>query len=249
MCGRFVSSSSAEDIAAYFDTEEISEKLLEPSTNVAPSSDVYVVAESGGVRRLEPMHWGLVPFWAKDLKIGNRMTNARSETIAEKSSFRNAFKKRRCIVPADGFYEWKKVPGQTKKQPYFVHRPDNEMYAFAGLWEVWKPKDAEGRETGEELHSCTIITGDANEKMSEIHHRQPIMLPPDAWSTWLDDQNHDTDTLGQLLVPAPNSLTAFHPVSPEVNNARNKATDLPSEVEPELENAAARVGAAGDGAE
>ena len=249
MCGRFVSSSSAADIAAYFDVEEVAEKLLEPSTNVAPSSDIYVVAEAGGIRRLEPMHWGLVPFWAKDPKIGNRMTNARSETIAEKNSFRNAFKKRRCIIPVDGFYEWKKVPGQKKKQPYFIHRPDDEPYAFAGLWEVWKPKDANGNETGDELHSCTIITGAANKKMEEIHHRQPIMIPPDEWSTWLDHDNHDTDTLGQLLVPAPNSLIAFHPVSTEVNNARNKDDHLPDEVEPEIETVGSPGEAARDGVE
>ena len=249
MCGRFVSSSSAEDIAAYFDVEEVSEKLLEPSTNVAPSSDVYVVSEQGGVRRLEPMHWGLVPFWAKDIKIGNRMTNARSETIAEKNSFRNAFKKRRCIIPVDGFYEWKKVEGQKKKQPYYIHRPDDEPYAFAGLWEIWKPKDADGNESGEELHSCTIITGDANEKMAEIHHRQPIMLAPDDWSEWLDDEHHETETLGRLLVPAPSRLITFQPVSTEVNNARNKGAHLPDEVVPEIEAAAATLDLDEGGAE
>lgn len=243
MCGRFVSSSPPDEIARYFDAEPVAEGLLEPSFNVAPTNDIYVVMEAGGVRRLQPMHWGLVPFWADDPKIGNRMINARSEGIAKKPAFRHAFAKGRCIVPADGFYEWKAVPGQKKKQPYYIHRPDGERYAFAGLWEAWRPKPSKGEKNpaakaagvdgegdGEVLLSCTIITTAANEKMSELHDRMPVMLPPDSWATWLDPDNRDTELLGKLLVPAPNQLITFHAVSTDVGNVRNKGAQLVDEV-------------------
>jgi putative SOS response-associated peptidase YedK len=142
MCGRFVSSSPPDELAKYFDVEAVAESVLEPSFNVAPSQDVYVVVETGGLRRLDTFHWGLVPFWAKDPSTGNKMINARVESIAGKSAYRRSFQKRRCIIPADGFYEWKKVPGQKAKQPYFIHRVDGEPMAFAGLWEVWRPRSA-----------------------------------------------------------------------------------------------------------
>ena len=224
MCGRFVSSSTPDQVAAYFGVNEVGETLLEPNYNVAPTSDVYVVLESGGVRRLEAFHWGLVPFWAKDIKIGNRMINARAETIAEKNAFRTAFRKRRCIIPADGFYEWTMKPGQEKKQPMFIRRPDGEPFAFAGLWETWKGED------GVPLQSCTIITGQPNEAMAEIHDRMPAILPPSAWATWLAPDLDDADTLKGLLVPAPNQLITMHPVSTEVNNPRNGGAHL---IEPE----------------
>ena len=223
MCGRFVSSSSSDEIASYFGADEVSESVLEPNFNVTPTRDVYAVLETGSVRRVEPLHWGLVPFWAKDVKIGNRMINARAETVAEKNSYRVAFRKRRCIIPADGFYEWTKIKGQDKKQPYFIHRDDDEPIAFAGLWEVWKGPD---RDSEEELHSCTILTTEANDTMAEIHHRMPVILPPGEWATWLDPDQDDLDTLGQLLVPAPNELLTMHPVSTEVNNARNRGEHL-----------------------
>jgi putative SOS response-associated peptidase YedK len=228
MCGRFVSSSSSDEIAKYFGADEVSESVLSPNYNVAPTRDVYAVLESGSVRRVEPLHWGLVPRWAKDVKIGNRMINARGETVAEKNSFKSAFRKRRCLIPADGFYEWKVVKGQDKKQPYYIHRPDDEPVAFAGLWEVWRGPD---RDREEALHSCTIITTDANATMAEIHHRMPVILPPGAWGTWLDRDEDDLDTLGRLLVPAPDDLLAMHPVSTEVNNARNGGAQLIDPVE------------------
>jgi putative SOS response-associated peptidase YedK len=232
MCGRYVSAAPPDELARYFDAEPPTEGVLEPSYNVAPTNNVYVVLETGGVRKLDTMRWGLVPFWAKDLKIGNRMINARSEGIETKNAYRSAFKKKRCIVPADGFYEWKAVPGQKKKQPYFINRPDGEPFAFAGLWEVWRPKDAEAAEKEglpSEVHTCTIITTSANETMSELHDRMPVMLPPDQWQTWLDEENHDTDLLGKLLVPAPNQLIQFHPVSTAVNNPRAKGAELVEE--------------------
>ena len=207
--------------------------MLEPSFNVAPSQDVYVVVKTGGLRRLDTFHWGLVPFWAKDPSTGNKMINARAESIAEKSAYKRSFKKRRCIIPADGFYEWKKVPGQKAKQPYFIHRADGEPMAFAGLWEIWRPADDVER-TSDPLRSCTIITGQPNEKIAEIHDRMPVMLPPSAWEAWLDPENDDLEALGKLLVPAPASLLELHPVSRAVNNVRDNGPEL---IEPAPEDA------------
>jgi len=225
MCGRFVSSSPPDELAKYFDVEAVAESVLEPSFNVAPTQDVYVVVESGGLRRLDTFHWGLVPFWAKDPSTGNKMINARVESIAEKSAYKRAFQKRRCIIPADGFYEWKKVPGQKAKQPYFIQRVDGEPMAFAGLWEVWRPADDTER-TSDPLRSCTIITGQPNEKVAEIHDRMPVMLPPSAWDAWLDRENDDLHALGKLLVPVPASLLDLHPVSRAVNNVQDTGPEL-----------------------
>jgi putative SOS response-associated peptidase YedK len=227
MCGRFVAASPPDEIARYFDAVP-PEAALEPNYNVAPTNDVYAVLADGQVRRLEPLHWGLVPRWAKSIAAGNKMINARAETVATKNAYRYAFKKKRCIIPADGFFEWKKVAGQKAKQPYYIHRNDGEPMAFAGLWEVWRdPNNPE-----EELHSCTIITGQPNEKVREIHDRMPVMLPPTAWETWLDPEQEDVELLGKLLVPAPASLIELHPVSTEVNNVRNRGPHLLDRVDP-----------------
>ncbi len=236
MCGRFVSSSPPDEIAAYFDVDSVPEQLLDrgPNYNTAPTTGVLVVYEDGSTRRLDAFHWGLVPSWAKDTKIGGRMINARAETVTTKPAFKRAFAGRRCIIPADGFYEWTTEPDQKKKQPYFIHRPDGEPYAFAGIWERWKgPKGAaeEGTEA-EPLRSCSIITTTANEPMSKLHDRMPVILPPDAWATWLDPEQHDVDLLGQLLVPAPKELITYHAVSTEVNNARNKGEHLADQIDP-----------------
>jgi putative SOS response-associated peptidase YedK len=235
MCGRFVAASPPAEIAAYFGVEAMAEELTsgegaEPNYNVAPTSDVFVVYEDGGLRRLDAFHWGLVPSWAKEIKVGNRMINARAETIATKGAFKSSFAKRRCIIPADGFYEWKKLPGQKTKQPYFIHRPDGEPYAFGGLWAEWRGKDSAGEPLT--LRSATIITGEPNEKMAEIHDRMPLILPPSAWDDWLDPGLNDLDRLGSFLVPAPASLIAFHPVSTEVNNVRNSGPQLMDEMTP-----------------
>lgn len=236
MCGRFVSSSPPDKVAAYFDVGSVAEQLLDrgPNFNTAPTTDVMVVRDDGTTRRLDAFRWGLVPSWAKDMKIGARMINARAETVATKPAFRSALAKRRCIIPADGFYEWTTQPGSKKKQPYYIHRPDGEPYAFAGLWEVWKgPKGGaqEGTEA-DPLRSCAIITTSANEPMSELHDRMPVMLPRSAWAQWLSPDEHDTELLGKLLVPAPSELITFHAVSTEVNSARNKGEQLVDEVDP-----------------
>ncbi len=253
MCGRFVSSSSAEDIARYFDVDDVSEQALahQPNYNTAPTSDVFTVYSDGSARRLDTFRWGLVPKWAKDLRVGSRMINARVESVADKPAFRSAFRRRRCILPADGFFEWNRPSGATRKQPWHIHRPDGEPYAFAGLWEQWRgilPRagreegdgvsaDAPGSDSGEDevtVRSVTILTGPANARMSELHDRMPVILPTREWDTWLDPDLQDPVALGRLLVPAPPELIEFQPVSHEVNNVRNKgpqlieAVDLPA---------------------
>lgn len=241
MCGRFVSASPPDELARYFDVDKVAEQVLEPSFNVAPTNDVYVVVETGGVRRLDTFHWGLIPFWAKDRKVGQKMINARAESLADKSAYRRAFQKRRCIIPADGFFEWKKVSGQKAKQPMFIQRNDGEPMAFAGLWEVWRPEspaesgaddavDAPDESTW--VHSCTIITGEPNEVVSPIHDRMPVQLPPSAWDTWLSRDVDDVDLLGKLLVPAPASLLAAHPVSLRVNDVRQDDAALVDPFDP-----------------
>lgn len=228
MCGRFVSASPPDELARYFGAELDVEQPLEPSYNVAPTNDVYVVLEDGGLRKVEPMHWGLVPSWAKDPKIGNRMINARAETLAEKNAYKAAFKRRRCIIPADGFFEWQVVPGQKRKQPMYLHRPEGEPLAIAGLWEVWRDPNHEG----ERLHSCTIITTEANDEVAPVHDRMPVILPASTWETWLDRDNDDLEVLGRLLVPAaPRTLTMW-PVSTAVNNVRTKGPELIERVDP-----------------
>lgn len=230
MCGRFVSATPPDQIAAYFGAGA-PEALLEPSYNVAPTNDVYAVLADGSTRHLDAFHWGLVPLWAKDPKIGSKMINARAETLAEKNAYKSAFKRRRCLIPADGFYEWHKrpdAPAKAKKQPYFIHRVDGEPVAFAGLWEVWKGPDKDQ----EPLRSCTIITTSPNETMARIHDRMPVILPPSAWDAWLDRDNDDLDVLGKLLVPCPSQLLTMHPISTEVNNVRNKGPQLIEEAAP-----------------
>ena len=232
MCGRYVSSSSPEEIADYFSAVLTAEQILDPEYNVAPTRKVWTVFEDGEARRLDTARWGLVPFWAKDPSIGNRMINARAETVADKNAFRKPFRRQRCIVPADGFYEWTPAPpGQKRKQPWFIHRPDGEPFAFAGMWETWR--DPAAGSDAEPLRSCTILTGSANDTMSEIHDRMPIILPPSAWDTWLDPSVDDTDLLGKFLVPAPPELITFHPVSTEVNDARNHGSHLVDPVDPD----------------
>lgn len=233
MCGRFVSATPPDQLARYFGAESMVDAVHdgddEPTANynVAPTQGIFTVYEADGVRRLDRFHWGLVPFWAKDPKIGSKMINARAETLHEKTSFKGPFAKKRCIVPADGFYEWKQIEGQKRKQPMYLTRIDDAPFAFAGLWEVWRDKNTLDRH-GEplELHSCTIITGEANETVAEVHDRMPVMLPPDAWDPWLDRDNHDVGALRELLVPAPARLIRLHPVSTDVNNVRNNGPEL-----------------------
>lgn len=233
MCGRFVSATPPDQVAAYFGTEA-PEALLEPRYNLAPTDDVYAVLADGTTRHLDAFHWGLVPSWAKDPKIGSKMINARAETLAEKNAYKAAFKRRRCLIPADGFYEWRKhaTDPKGKKQPFFIHHPDGEPYAFAGLWEVWRGPEKDQ----DPLRSCTIVTTSPNEPMAAIHDRMPVILGPDSWDTWLDRDNDDLELLGRLLVPSAPRLIAMHPVSTDVNNVRNRGAQLADPVEPEAED-------------
>ncbi len=228
MCGRFVSNTPPDELARFLRAKAPDPGVaLDPSYNIAPTHLVHAARENEGVRRLDTLRWGLVPFWAKDLRIGARMINARAETVATKNVFRNSLAKRRCIIPADGFYEWQRIEGSKHKQPMFISQPDGEPFAFAGLWEVWRDRDnldAEGEPL--ELHSCTILTCAANEAIAKIHDRMPVMLGSDTWDSWLDPANTDTEVMTELLVPAPSEMIRMHAVSTDVNNARNDGTHL-----------------------
>jgi putative SOS response-associated peptidase YedK len=245
MCGRFVSSSTADEIAHHFDARSVPEAALPPSWNVAPTADVAVVLEGPDGRIVALHHWGLVPIWAESPKVGARMINARAEGLDAKPAFKHAFRRRRCIVPADGFYEWRTIPGQKVKQPYFVTRADGEMLAFAGLWEEWR---GPARDGAERLRSTTIITTAANETMAPVHDRMPVILPEGAWDRWLDPGETDVHALGGLLVPAPPDLLQLRPVGRAVGNVRNQGPHLIDEVvlDPALETG--RPGAASAGA-
>ena len=232
MCGRFVSTNSPEEIANYFGASFEAE-AMPANYNVAPTNDVYaVVADGDGGSAVRAFHWGLVPVWAKDVKIGSSMINARAETVAGKPAFKGVFKKHRCIIPMSGFYEWQAsqpggpvgAKGKPIKQPMFIHRVDGEPLAVAGLWSAWR--DRNGPSDAPWLHSCTVITTAANNTMTPVHDRMPAILPASAWAQWLDPAEGDVDQLQQLLVPAPDSLLTMHKVSTQVNNVRTNGADL-----------------------
>jgi putative SOS response-associated peptidase YedK len=229
MCGRYVSASPPDELARYFAVDKVAESVHEPHYNVAPTSDVQAVFEKDHERRLDVFRWGLVPFWAKDVSIGNRAINARAETLAESNLFKGAFERRRCIVPADGFYEWRKVPGQRKKQPVYIRRRDGEPLAMAGLWEVWRGPDKEG----EPLFSCTIVTGEPNDLVAPVHDRMPVILPVQAWEEWLARDQRDLAALSSLLLPLPSELLEMYAVSTDVNSADNDGPQLIEPLEPE----------------
>lgn len=231
MCGRYVQASSPALLAGRFEVSEIRERVVEREAdyNVTPRREVPVVAESEAGRVLDSVRWGLVPVWAKDIRIGDRMINARAETVASKPAYRKAFEKRRCIIPADGFYEWRRVPGRKQKQPYFIHRVDREPLAFAGVWERWKDPDDDEAEW---MRSCAIITTSANELLRKVHDRMPVVLPEAAWAEWLDPANSDRESLERLLVPAPAQEFAMHPISTRVNRPLNNDLKLLEPVDP-----------------
>lgn len=227
MCGRLVSSSPPDVLAAYFGADQVEETLTEARYNVAPTTEVAVVVERDDHRCLDAFRWGLVPSWAKDRRIGNKMINARAETVATKNAYRAAFRKRRCIVSADGFYEWTRLGPDDAKTPFYIHRADGAPLALAGLWERWRdPNAGDDPSTSPWIDTCTIITGPPNERIAEIHDRMPVMLPRDTWDRWLDPAFQDTDALQALLVPAPASELALHRVSTAVNNVRSQGPGL-----------------------
>jgi putative SOS response-associated peptidase YedK len=228
MCGRFVATASDAVLADYLNVDEVVVPAAdtgspEPSWNVAPTDAVRAASESrdGGRRLLGTYKWGLVPSWAKDVKIGARMINARAETLDSK--FKAAFSRRRCLIPADGFYEWQKLDAKTK-QPWFVHRADGAPMVFAGLWEVWR--DPAGPEDGPLLRTCTIVTTSANDLVARIHDRMPAVLSPSDWDRWLDRSITDTAEVRDLLAPADPRLFEMYEVSTEVNSVRNNSGQL-----------------------
>jgi putative SOS response-associated peptidase YedK len=209
MCGRYTLSTPAGRLAEEFQLDSTVE--IPPSYNVAPTQQVAAVLEDEGGRRLEMLRWGLVPSWADDPDIGARMINARSETAPEKPSFRRAFRGRRCLIAADGFYEWKREEGG--KQPYYFRMQDGRPFAFAGLWESWD-------KGGGELLTCTILTTSPNSVLQGIHDRMPVILPHDAYNAWLDP-DADREELGELMIPYPGDDLETYPVSRFVNSPRN----------------------------
>ena len=221
MCGRFTQTATPKVIAEQFDLDEF--PLFPPRYNIAPSQHVAAIRLNPEVAKREcvALRWGLIPSWAKDLKIGNQCINAKAETVAEKPAFRAAFKKRRCLVMADGFYEWQ-LQGKHK-QPMWIGLRDRRPFAFAGLWEHWSPTD------GEPIESCTIITTQPNALMESIHTRMPVILDAKDYAAWLDPAFQHVDILNALLRPFPaEHMTAF-PVSTLVNNPRH---DAPQCLEP-----------------
>jgi putative SOS response-associated peptidase YedK len=219
MCGRYTLHTAFETLQKHF---QVSNQLkLIPRFNIAPSQSVAAVRMGTTDWELAMLTWGLVPFWAKDKKIGYRTINARAETVASKPAFRAAFRQRRCLIPADGFYEWKSQPGG--KQPFYIRLKNKDVFAFAGLWEQWKS------ETGETLESCTIIVTDANELVRSIHDRMPVILNPNDYETWLNPSENSADHLSTLLKPYPPDQMVAYSVGRGVNNPRH---DSPTCIEP-----------------
>jgi len=220
MCGRYTVRSKHKAIAKEFDLLEVPKIVL--CFNISPSEPVAVIRfdPNEGARRLDFLTWGLIPSWADDPGIGNHMINARAETAAEKPAFRHAFRTQRCLIIADGFYEWQRQDGWT--QPYFVQMKDDRPFAFAGLWERWDKGD-------EPIFSCTLLTTDANELLAPIHDRMPVIIPKEHYDLWLDPAIHDLKRLEPLLVPFPADETEAYPVSRLVNDPQN---DLPECIEP-----------------
>jgi putative SOS response-associated peptidase YedK len=228
MCGRFVSARKRaellEEFAVQRDTVQADK---EPDYNVAPTRRIYTVMEHKDERELRLVRWGLVPSWAKDTKGGSRLINARAETVAVKPSFRSAFAKRRCLIPADGYYEW--MTEGKAKQPYYIYRTDGGILAFAGLYELWRNQEVPDDHEDAWYWSGTIITTDATDEIGKIHDRTPMVIAPGDWAEWLDPANNDKEHLPALMHPAmtsgPDGLSVRQ-VSTEVNSVRNNGAAL-----------------------
>lgn len=219
MCGRFTLRHSVDEIAERFNVTNVAFDFG-PRFNVAPSQEIAAITGEGDDRTLRPLKWGLVPFWAKEASIGNRMINARAETIAEKPAYKHAVARRRCLIPADGFYEWAKTG--SKRTPMHIHFEDGRLFAFAGIWERWGPT------SGEEIVSCSLITVEPNEVVSPIHNRMPAILAPEDEGAWLSETRHVHDVLPLLRTHDAKGMEAY-PVSRGVNSP---AFDDPSCVDP-----------------
>lgn len=216
MCGRFSNRSSAEKIKKEFKVEEV--PSIEVRYNIAPTQKILGISQESDEREAVLFKWGLVPSWAKDPSIGARLINARSETVHEKPAFRESFKRRRCILPADGYYEWQKTGG--RKQPYYFTLRAERPFGFAGLWDRWKSPE------GEVLETCTILTTEANETAKAIHERMPVILSPSDYDLWLDEDLRKLELLTELFRPYPSGEMISYPVSTLVNNVRVDRADL-----------------------
>ena len=216
MCGRFALAATGEEVAGHYDLSEV--PLIVPRYNIAPTQPVAAVRlNERGERELTHFQWGLIPSWAKDPSMGSKMINARSETAAEKPAFRAAFKRRRCLIPATGFYEWRKVGGG--KQPMYIHGAGSNLVSLAGLWEVWHGPD------GGILETCTILTTTPNALMEPIHNRMPVLVDPLDYGMWLDPETA-LDQLNHLLRPYDPERMAAYPVSTAVNRPANDSAEL-----------------------
>lgn len=216
MCGRYLLDAVPADILRAFGVETPPE--LKPRYNIAPTQQVPIVRVNRfGDRELATVRWGLVPSWAKDVSIGNKLINARADTIREKPSFRTAYKRRRCLILATGFYEWRVARLGSAKQPMYIGMRDGSPFAFAGIWESWRAPD------GDVVETCAIITTDANELVAPIHDRMPVIVAPASYDRWLDPAIADP---GELLAPYPADLMMAYPVSTRVNNVRNEGPEL-----------------------
>lgn len=228
MCGRFTQTKNGEVVAKAFGLNITPDP--QPRYNIAPTQPVSAIAQPKTEREYRIFQWGLVPSWAKDPSIGSRMINARSETVAEKPSFRASFKRRRCLILADGFYEWQRS-GQKKtqkKQPFYIQLNDQSLFGFAGLWEIWEGGD------GSYLETCTILTTEPNEQMQVIHNRMPVIVHPEDYDLWLDPELQNGRHLQHLLRPYESEAMQMYPVSTRVNSPQNEAPDCiePLESEP-----------------
>jgi len=222
MCGRYAITSAPEAIRKLFGYLE--QPNFPPRYNVAPTQPIPIVRLEQGARRFALVRWGLIPGWVEDPKKFSLVINARSDNVTTKPAFRNAMRYRRCLVPADGFFEWQ-VVGPGPKRPFYIRRKDGASFAFAGLWEVWSGPN------GEEMETACIVTTDANRLLKPIHDRMPVILAPEAFDLWLDCKNVDADTAAALLVPAPDGLLEAYPISTAVNRVANDDASLIARVD------------------
>ncbi len=254
MCGRYASSRKPEDLVEEFEVDRVMvTEALEPDYNVAPTKDVYAIFDrvprdapkgSPAERRLSSVRWGLIPSWAKEMSIGSRMINARVETLADKPAFKRAFSRRRCLLPADGYFEWYPTEqlgksGKPLKQPFFIRPADGGVLAMAGLYEIWRNPEVVEEEPGAFVWSATVITTKAEDAVGRIHDRMPMLVEPDRYSAWLDASVTDPSHLSELLIPAAPGRLEAYPVSTQVNDHRNNGAELldalpPAEVPPDL---------------
>jgi putative SOS response-associated peptidase YedK len=221
MCGRFTQRKPAERVKREFQLEDI--PSIEARYNIAPTQDILAIRRIEKSNEAVMFKWGLIPSWAKDESIGSKLINARSETVEEKPSFRVAFKRRRCIIPVDGFYEWQRTGG--RKQPFYFHFKDDRLFGFAGLWEKWRTPE------GESLETCSILTTEANEVLKPVHERMPVILHPEAYDLWLDEDVRKQDLRKELLCPYPTSEMTAYPVSVAINSSQHQGEELVKPIE------------------